>query len=94
LLENGFQIDEREMNKEPLTAEELDELIGERDHTTFLNFRNEVFKEQNMKEEPPEREDAIALMASNPNLIRRPILVHGKTVLLGFDQKSWEKLKA
>ena len=38
-----------------------------------------------MKETPPSRAEAIALMCQHPNLIKRPILVKGKKVLLGFD---------
>ncbi len=38
-----------------------------------------------MKDSPPSRAEAIALMAKHPNLIKRPILVKGKQILLGFD---------
>jgi arsenate reductase-like glutaredoxin family protein len=38
-----------------------------------------------MKESPPSRAEAIALMAKNPNLIKRPILVKGKQIVLGFN---------
>ena len=41
-----------------------------------------------MKESPPSRAEAIALMAKHPNLIKRPILVKGKQVLLGFDPSA------
>lgn len=42
-----------------------------------------------MKEDPPSREEAIRLMAAHPNLIKRPILVKGKNVLLGFKPEEW-----
>jgi arsenate reductase-like glutaredoxin family protein len=45
-----------------------------------------------MKEQPPTREEALRLMAANPNLIRRPILVQGRRVLVGFDADEWESL--
>lgn len=38
-----------------------------------------------MKENPPPRAEAIRLMARNPNLIKRPILVKGAKQVLGFD---------
>jgi arsenate reductase len=68
-----------------LTVEELNALIGDRDYKLFLNTRNELYRERNMKESPPSRVEAIALMAKNPNLIKRPILVKGKQILLGFN---------
>ena len=43
-----------------------------------------------MKESPPSRAEAIALMAKNPNLIKRPILVKGKQILLGFNQEEMQ----
>lgn len=42
-----------------------------------------------MKENPPPRDEALALMAANPNLIRRPILVKGSKLLVGFDAEEW-----
>ena len=74
-----------------MTAEELNSLIGDRDYKMFLNTRNELYRERNMKESPPSRAEAIALMAKNPNLIKRPILVKGKQILLGFDPDEMRK---
>ncbi len=74
-----------------LTAEQLDALIGERDHRQFLNTRNELYRERKMRLIPPSREEAIALMSENPNLIKRPLTVAGDEIVLGFDE---EKLRA
>jgi arsenate reductase (glutaredoxin) len=74
-----------------LTEEDLSALIGDRDYTLFLNSRNELYREKKMKESPPSRAEAIALMAKNPNLIKRPILVKGKQVLLGFNPDEMRK---
>ena len=70
---------------------DLDALIGDRDYNTFLNTRNELYREMNMKESPPSRAAAIELMAKHPNLIRRPILVKGKQILLGFNPDEMRK---
>lgn len=70
----------------------MDRLIGARDYTGFLNPRNELYRERNMKESPPPRAEALQLMAKNPNLIRRPILVKGRQIVLGFDPAEMEKL--
>jgi arsenate reductase-like glutaredoxin family protein len=45
-----------------------------------------------MKENPPPREEALKLMAANPNLIKRPLLVKGGRIVLGFDATEMEKL--
>jgi len=72
-----------------LTAKELEALIGAGDYRLFLNTRNELYRERKMKESPPSRAEAIALMAKHPNLIKRPILVKGKQILPGFDPETW-----
>ena len=69
-----------------LTAGELDSLMGSRDYRDFLNSRNELYRERGMKEKPPSRAEALELMAANPNLIKRPIVVKGKEIILGFDE--------
>jgi arsenate reductase-like glutaredoxin family protein len=77
LQKRGFKLEFRNLDKERLSAAELEKLIGDRDHTGFLNTRNELYREKNMKENPPSREDAIRMMAENPNLIRRPVIIGG-----------------
>ena len=75
-----------------LSEERLDGLIGRRDHMKFLNTRNELYREKNMKEYPPPRAEAIRLMAANPNLIKRPLIVRGDEILFGFDAAEWANL--
>jgi arsenate reductase (glutaredoxin) len=75
-----------------LPVEDLDRLIGKRDYRLFLNSRNELYRERGMKENPPSREEALRLMSENPNLIKRPILVKGRAMALGFDQAEFLKL--
>jgi arsenate reductase-like glutaredoxin family protein len=71
-----------------LSVEALDRLIGKRDYRLFLNSRNELYRERAMKENPPPREEALRLMADHPNLIKRPILVKGTHIVLGFDEPA------
>lgn len=67
-----------------LSVEELDALIGARDHLPFLNTRNVVYRERGMKLSPPSRDEALRLMSEYPNLIRRPLTIQGETVVIGF----------
>jgi arsenate reductase (glutaredoxin) len=75
-----------------LSEADLVGLIGDRDYKLFLNPRNELYREKNMKESPPSRKEAIRLMTQHPNLIRRPILVKGGEIVLGWDQQAMAKL--
>jgi len=92
LLELGAELESRDLDKERLTEAELEELIGGRDYKEFLNSRNELYRERNMKEHPPSRAEAIKLMAKQPNLIRRPIVIRDAQMILGFDEEAYRKL--
>ena len=85
-------MDFRDLGKERLSASELEKLIGSRDHTEFLNTRNELYRQKKMKDNPPSRRDAIRMMAKEPNLIRRPIVVAGGRVVIGFDEEGMAQL--
>ena len=67
---------------------ELERLIGKRDYRLFLNSRNELYRERGMKDNPPTRAEALRLMSENPNLIKRPIVVKGQQIVLGFDEEA------
>jgi len=92
LLERKIEVEPRDLAKEKLSEAELDELIGKRDYKEFLNPRNELYRERKMKEKPPSRAEAIKLMAREPNLIRRPLLIKGGQIILGFDEEAYRKL--
>jgi arsenate reductase-like glutaredoxin family protein len=92
LLELGAELESRDLDKERLSEAELDELIANRDYKDFLNTRNELYRARKMKENPPSRAEAIKLMANEPNLIRRPIVIRGSQMQLGFDEEQFKKL--
>ena len=79
------------MNK-GLSTTELDHLIGARNYLDFLNPRNELYREKGMKQNPPSRIEALELMAANPNLIRRPLVVEGKRIWFGFNPEEWNEI--
>jgi arsenate reductase (glutaredoxin) len=88
----GAELESRDLDKDRLTEAELDELIGDRDYKEFLNTRNERYRARKMKEHPPTRAEAIKLMAKEPNLIRRPIVLQGSQIILGLDEETYRKL--
>jgi arsenate reductase-like glutaredoxin family protein len=91
LLKLGAELEYRDLNKERLSEAELEELIGGRDYKEFLNTRNELYRSRKMKERPPSRAEAIKLMAKKPNLIRRPVVLRGSQIMLGFDEETYKK---
>jgi arsenate reductase (glutaredoxin) len=92
LLKLGAEFESRDLDKERLRETELDELIGNRDYKEFLNSRNELYRARKMKDHPPSRSEAIRLMAREPNLIRRPVVIRGSQIVAGFNEEAYRKL--
>jgi arsenate reductase (glutaredoxin) len=84
----GYKLNFRDITKNPLTSSELAKLIGKHDHEDFLNPRSELYREEDMKNNPPSRREAIGMMAMDPNLIRRPVIVAGGRVVIGYDENG------
>lgn len=84
MLDQKAEIEQVDLSK-GLSVADLDKLIGKRDYIEFLNTRNELYRRREMKKNPPPREEALRLMAENPNLIKRPLMKIGSKLLVGFD---------
>ncbi len=82
----------RDLGKDRLSVAELDELIGKRDHRMFLNTRNELYRTRKMGQNPPSRDEALQLMAAEPNLIRRPVVLRGADIVLGYDEEALKRI--
>ncbi len=92
MQQQDVELEERQIDRERLSERELDELIGDRDYRLFLNSRNEMYRERDMGNHPPTRAEALKLLAENPNLIRRPIVIRGNKFVLGFDEEKLRDL--
>lgn len=84
----GYHLNYRDLVKDRMSATELEKLIGKHDYEDFLNPRSEIFQKKKMKSKPPSRREAISLMAKNPGLIRRPVIVAGGRVVIGYDENG------
>jgi Spx/MgsR family transcriptional regulator len=91
LSRRGYRLHFRDIWREPLSPSELEKLIGRRDPMEFVNTRSTVYK-QRKKESPLTRKEAIRLMSKEPSLIRRPIIVAGGRVVIGFDDQGRARL--
>jgi arsenate reductase-like glutaredoxin family protein len=85
-------LEEREYGKNPLSEKELRDLLAGVEAADFLNSRNALYRERNMKQKPPTREEAIKMILKEPNLLRRPVIVKGRKKMLGFNEAEAAKL--
>jgi len=92
LEKHKAELDLRDLGKDRMSVEELDELIGKRDHRLFLNTRNELYRARKMGQNPPSRDEALQLMATEPNLIRRPVVLRGAEIVLGYNEEALKRI--
>jgi Spx/MgsR family transcriptional regulator len=85
-------VEEREYGKNPLSEKELREIIGGGPIEKFLNTRTPLYREKNMKQKPPSKDEAIKLMLKDPNLLKRPVIIQGKKKLTGFNEAEVKQL--
>lgn len=87
-----MEIEDRDLVRHPLNADELYPLIGGRNDLDFLNPENELCRKLRMKEKPPSQAEGLNLMSKEASLIRRPIVIRRGQVLLGYDEQALSRL--
>jgi len=70
----------------------LREIIGNDPIEPFLNTRTPLYREKQMKQIPPSKDEAIKLMLKYPNLLKRPVIIKGKKKLTGFNEAEVKQL--
>jgi arsenate reductase (glutaredoxin) len=88
----GVELDERDYAKAPFTADELREIFKDRDARDYLNPRSPAYKALGLAGKSLTRDDAIALILRDSNLLKRPLLLAGKEVVTGFDRDRYASL--
>lgn len=60
----------------------------------FFNTSGMLYKSMQLKDRLPDmsEEEQIRLLATDGMLVKRPILVKGDKVLVGFKEAEWEKM--
>ena len=59
----------------------------------FFNTSGQVYKAMELKDKLPSmsQEEQLDLLASDGMLVKRPIVISGDTVLVGFKETDWEE---
>ena len=96
LEEHGVEYTERHIVEENPTYDELKkwhEMSGLA-LKKFFNTSGMLYKEMQLKDKLPamSEDEQLQLLATNGMLVKRPLLVTGDTVLVGFKEAEWAKL--
>ncbi len=93
LKERGVDADEINYAKTPLDEKAVGAIVSAAGSVAaVLNARHAIAKENGWAEKPPTKDAFVKAAASEPNLLRRPILVKGgKAVLIGYDKTNRDR---
>ena len=94
LLDKGITLEKREIKNDKPSLEELTAWYKASGLPLkrFYNTSGKLYKELNLKDKIPtmSEEEQLALLASDGMLVKRPIVVDGENVLIGFKQAEYE----
>lgn len=93
---NGISYETRPIREENPTAEELKEWQkkSKLPLKRFFNTSGNLYKELKLKDKLKEmsEEEQFELLATDGMLVKRPLLISGTSVLVGFKETEWEEL--
>lgn len=94
---NGIEYIARNIAEEEPTREELTSWIANSglDIKKFYNTCGQLYRSLELKDKLPyfSDEEKIGLLATDGMLVKRPLLISGETVLVGFKENQWESIK-
>lgn len=92
---NHLEFTERHIVEENPSYEELKEWYAESGLPLkkFFNTSGMLYKEMQLKDKLPtmSEEEQLKLLATNGMLVKRPLIVNGNIILIGFKEAEWEK---
>lgn len=97
LIDNNIQYTKRDIKEQNPSYDELKEWYHKSGLPLkrFFNTSGTLYKTMELAKKLPEmsEEEQLRLLATDGMLVKRPIIVDGDTVLMGFKESEWERLK-
>ena len=97
LTDNGIEFTDRNIKDENPTYDELADWYKKSGLPLkkFFNTSGLLYKSMNLKEKLPDmtEDEMLKLLSTDGMLVKRPIVVCGDTILVGFKPECWEALK-
>jgi len=91
---HGIAYEFHDYKKAGVPKPELEKWLKKAGWETLLNRKGTTWRKLDDKtKESINEASATRLMLAQPSMIKRPVLVAGKTLLVGFDEVSYKSLK-
>ena len=96
LARNGLSFEEKAIRQQPPTVDELRAMVAAQEVRRVFNTAGREYRALGLADVLPTLSDdaAIALLARNGSLIKRPFLIGAGVALVGFDEPAWAQALA
>ena len=84
----GIILDVRDIEKNPLSVDELSALYGYCDMSHFVDQMSKAYTEHGLDKKFPERDKLLELMAADHSLIRQPIIKSTRLMMVGCNKNK------
>lgn len=90
LKETGLEFQERNIFSEPLTRNEIKEIISLTETGTeeIISTRSKVYEKLDVDLDDLSFNELVALIEENPGLLRRPIITDSKRLQVGYNEED------
>ena len=93
-MQEGINFEERDIFKDTFSEEEIMELVEKVPLSELFSWRSPALKALGLDGESLDAKEMIRLMATEPRLIRRPVVCIGKTWVIGNVKAVEQALRA
>lgn len=90
LEEYGLDFDEKNINHNPLTKEEIKQILSLTENGTedIISFRSQAYRNLNRNLEELSMSELLDLFKTHPTLIRRPIIMDDRRLQIGYNEEE------
>ncbi|MEX0844723.1 MAG: arsenate reductase family protein [Balneolaceae bacterium] len=88
--EHGVDYEFIDVKKEPLTKDELKELEFKVGLDVLVNKRGRKWRDLGLADKDLNDNELFEALLKNQTMIKRPVLIKDESVLVGFDEESFE----
>ncbi len=95
LDDHGIEYTDRHIKEENPTYEELEKWTQQSGLPLkkFFNTSGMLYREMQLKDKLPDMtdEEMLTLLSGDGMLVKRPLIVDGEKIIVGFREKEWEE---
>jgi len=88
LAHHGIAFTPRDIFRAPLTEDEVRGLLGRSSVDDLFSWRSPTARARGLQPGDLDEDDAIRLMAGEPRLLRRPLILAGDRLIVGADERA------